>query len=500
MKKVFNSTEGGARIKGTTPIPLCDYIKEYCQETIDKSKLKPLLTYADNGDELVEKVIPLLQDDIDNLDTIIKSSRIAMAANIGMANLIERKKYQKLMKKKTEKLFNKIIAEAKAECEARQDFTLFNHLFYENLLKGIKKPELKHFIKLSQINYHHSTQAHQGAIRNPLVNVAIYGASRQIQGRELKAESGLIDFLKDIEIAKIRIKRNSLILKTAKKASESLRKSYKETLNLLEEYNDTKNDELLRPIIKEEINLDDAESYFETGNWAHPLIDSDKIMLTDKCLNLKTYNKALEIYSKAINLRQEAIQQARLNEKENLPYERKLLKYNQLIEEAKEIGKKGKDFEEATKLLKEATELLPEEIEGRWGYATALHHSKKLDEAIIEYQKLTDDFPDNAGFKFEFGQVLLVNNKTQEGLKEIGKAMEMTDEYDHFLVRVGEIYQESKMYDEALIAYENYLEKFPHDYKAWYNKSTCLGALNKNDEANKAQKKALEINPNLFKK
>jgi len=210
---------------------------------------------------------------------------------------------------------------------------------------------------------------------------------------------------------------------------------------------------------------------------------------------LKTYNKALEIYSKAINLRQEAIKQAKENEKENLPYERKLLKYNQLIEDAKEVGKKEKNFEKALGLLKEATDLLPEEIEGRWGYATALHHSGKLDEAIIEYQKLTDDFPDNAGFKFEFGQVLLVNNMIQEGLREIGKAMKMTEEYDHFLIRVGEIYEETKMYDEALIAYENYLEKFPHDYNGYTLIGNCLYKLGKKEEARTAYKKALEIMP-----
>jgi len=104
-KIIINCTEGGARIKGTIQMPLCDYIKEYCQDPIDKSKLKPLLELADNGNELVEKVIPLLEDDIDNLDTIIKSSRIGLAASFGLRTLMPRNKYIKLMNKKAEKIF-----------------------------------------------------------------------------------------------------------------------------------------------------------------------------------------------------------------------------------------------------------------------------------------------------------------------------------------------------------------------------------------------------------
>ena len=78
MKRiVYNSTEGGVDIKGTVKIPLCDYIKKYCSKAINKDKLASLMTLADDADELIERVIPLLQSDIDVLDIVI--SEIAWA-------------------------------------------------------------------------------------------------------------------------------------------------------------------------------------------------------------------------------------------------------------------------------------------------------------------------------------------------------------------------------------------------------------------------------------
>ena len=53
------------------------------------------------------------------------------------------------------------------------------------------------------------------------------------------------------------------------------------------------------------------------------------------------------------------------------------------------------------------------------------------------------------------------------------------------------------MYDEALIAYENYLEKFPHDFNAWANKGHCFTALNETEKATQAYQMAKQINPRV---
>jgi tetratricopeptide (TPR) repeat protein len=498
MKKfILNSTEGGAKIKGTIPIPLCDFINKYCQKSIDKSKLTPFLKLADDGDDLIKKVIPLLQEDINNLNTIIKSSRIGIASSHGMKTLMNRRTYENLMKKKTEKIFENCLTEARQEC-ANNPLEI-NYKFYEKILKNNTNERLKHIIKLSQCNYKHSEQAHHASIKNPLVNVAIYGASRAIQGRALKVDETLVNFLKDKKITFTRLERNTLILSTAKKASESLKKSYTDTLNLLKKYNKTKNDKLLRPVKPEKINLKDVEKYFTANNWAHPLIDAKKIINQYKHnpkISKTRYQQALKIYNKAVTMRNNAIKIAIQNETQNLDYERKLLKYNALLEQSKEAGdagKKEKDFDKAVELLQKAVELLPDEIEGRWGLATAIHHSGDIKKAITEYKKLVEDFPDKVRFNFEYGQVLLLDNQIQEGLQEIGKAMEKTDEFDSFLIRIGEIYQHTELYNEAIIAYENYLNKFPYDTIAISKKAECHMEINETEMAEQLIAKAKKL-------
>ncbi len=318
QKTVINSTEGGAHIKGTIRMSLKQAIKKYCQESIDKSKLQPLLKLADDGNELISKVIPLLQNDIDTLDSIIKNSRKGMAVNTGIANIMRLSKKGKFrITKKQEKLFVQLVKEASTE--AGGNFVIANHIFYEKLLKTISaKGELRTLIKMSFKNFIFSEAAHIASAHNPLVNVAIYGASRQIQGRRLKVDETLQTFLKDEKIALIRMERNNLILSTAKKASESLIKSYRETLELLKKYDETKDDKLLRPTEPEEINLDDAEDYFAAGNWAHPLLDAKKLMKKHN-ISMKSPDpppdpakrKIVNVYGDAILRRHLAIKQAK---------------------------------------------------------------------------------------------------------------------------------------------------------------------------------------------
>ena len=138
MKKVINCTEGGAKIKGCEQISLKDTIDKYCTKDINKTKIIPLLSYADNGDELIEKVIPLLKDDIKNLDKIIIQSRRGLAANKGLKNLIKKKSYKKLLNAKKERKFNKIITNL-----YKQKNTNITDSFYKKIISGLKKCKLK---------------------------------------------------------------------------------------------------------------------------------------------------------------------------------------------------------------------------------------------------------------------------------------------------------------------------------------------------------------------
>lgn len=492
MKKiVINSTEGGARIAGTIQLSLKETIKKYCQKPIDKSKMKSLLTLADNGDELIEKVIPLLKTDIKNLKEIITNSRRGIAVSHGIKTLIARQEYTKLLPKNKRIFFDKLNKEATKIAEGNS--MVVTRIFFQNAIAKLKKSRLKTIMIMSNKNFIFSEAAHIASMKNPLVNVAVYGASRAIQTRSLKVEGGINHFLTNAKDAIIRTTRNIIILKAAYAAAIGLKKSYEKTIALMEKYNKTKNNNLLISSEKEIIDLKDAEDYFKAGNWAHPLLDSIKAMLT--ILSPEEYNLALSIYSKAIKMKGDAIKKAKESEVKYHDKMTKLVKYNGLLLEAKKVGGVNKNFKEALKLMKKANKLLPDEIEAQWGLATALHHAKKIKESLKEYKKIIKKHPDNHTFRFEYGQVLLKDNQLQQGLKEIGMVMKETDEFDNFLIRLGEIYENSNLKKEALVAYTSYLKKYPFCFEAWAKKGNCLSLLNKKTQASSAYKKALDIKP-----
>lgn len=492
-KTVINATEGGARIKGTTLMSLKDALDKYCTEPIDKSELHDKLTLAENGDELVTKVIPLLENDIANLDEIILHSRRGLSTCKGMRTLISRPNYRNLLSKKKEKLFSDLLRQSQEETNG--DFIESNKLFYRKVIQTLKDSKLKNVIILSAKNFEESEAAHVASVKNPLVNVAIYGASRAIQGRALKKKESLTHFLRNNNDALIRVKRNVLILRTAKKAATSLKKSYEETLELLKQYNETKDDSLLISKEPEQVLLEDAETYFAAGNWAHPLLDA-KRALTRKLELTITENAAAEaVLNKAISMKNLAIAIAKKEEADNADERKKLIEYNNLMEQSRQLGREEKKFEEALVLLRKAHELMPDATEAKWGLATALHHAEHFEESLKVYEELIKEHPDNYRFRFEYGQVLLRDYDIEKGLGQIELVMSKTDEFDSFLLRVGEIYEFIRMPEKALNAYSKYLKKYPSNFEVWHRKGECLTQMGRGKQAKAAYKRARIINP-----
>lgn len=480
-RKIHSSVEGGAHIKGTDRIQLSQYIEKYCTDGIDKAPLKALMSFADNADELVNKAIPLLKSDIENLDLIISSSRKGLAANMGMIKLFSIDKYHKFINRRQEILLKRSLSESFQKHPS--DDLAANEMFYAEFPKKLRRSRLKAVIILSGKNYFWSKDAQVASANNPLVNVAIHGAARKIQGRALSAKGDTLHFLKNRKDARIRIERNSIILKAALKAAKSLIGSYKTTLELLEEYQKTKDDALLVSTEIEPINLDDVEDYFEAGNWAHPLLDSDKLITRG---GVDELSRAYQILEKAQGMREEAIESAKADEAANAQKDRDLLKFNDLLKRGRDAGGKDNDFKKAVQLLKEANELQPENIEALWGYASSLHHAGNEAEAVLQYKRLIDKKPEEKIFRFQYGQNLMQSGNVEDGLKEVCKAMEDTNQFDYFLPKLAEIYSFAGLHSDALEALEGYLSKNDFSYDVWEQKGKCLLALDRKTEAEQA--------------
>lgn len=406
-RNIINCTEGGAHIKGTNRTSLKKSLNEFCIDKIDKDKIKPLLSDAENKNELISNTIPLLKTDISNLKTIIKNCNLGIFSSKKIKDAIESKK------------------------------------IYENKLKAINY--------WSKKNYDQSVKAFNSTVANPLVSVAIYSASRHIQSHAVnkKLEDGK-NLLEQKDILLKRSDRNVYILSAAKKASEKLLISYKETLKLLEQYNITKDISILRNCKIEEISLHDAEEYFKNDNYAHPYVDAINILKKDS-----TNQEAIKVRNKAIEMRDNKIKEMQMFDKTDYN-----LIYSQLIEKSQKCGQK-KDYQGALEALQEADKMSPGQETVNWGLATTAFFLRKFEEAAEYYKKLLTMAPDNYKYKFEYGQVLLNIGNLSEGLKYTSEGMKDTQEYNYFFQRIGDIFFGIRMIPEAIDAYKEYIKYFP---------------------------------------
>lgn len=434
---IYNCTEGGAFIEGAKRISLKQAIDENIKEPINKSILNPLLTLDPEGDNLINKIIPLLEQDVIIMNKIIKHCTQGLNTNRQIKKALDKN-------------------------------------------MPFKKP-------LNE-NEKHSNKAYHESMKLPLVLLSVMGANRQIQSRALNVNGTYQHIVKNKEDFKIRLDRNKIILESALKASRDLKTSYKSTLKLLKKYDKNKN--ILNPIDENyQINLDDAKDYFEAGNWAHPLLDARRAIKNNR-------GKAIaeEIELIALDKRNNAIDKA-IEEYNNTKEKYKFIKYNNLIEESRALGRKDQDFNKAFDLLQEAIELLSDKKEARWGLATTYHHLGMYDKSLLAYEELIKLFPDIPRFQFEYGQVLIKANKVIEGIREITEAMEKTSEFDTFWPIVGDICFKKPDYENALNAYESYLKRYPFDYKVMFKQKVCLDKLNRIDDVIKLSKKINKIHP-----
>jgi tetratricopeptide (TPR) repeat protein len=277
-RKFFNSTEGGADIKGFTNKTLKNYLAQFAQKKIDKTKIGKMNGIAADADGLIDQVIPKLKNDIELLNNISVNASKALKAAI------------------------------QAEQSKCGD--------------GMKAAFAE--------NEKYSKAAHEYTKKSALMGIAIYHESRLISGHALRAKGKVSHLLQNEKDRKIRIDRNKLILRAAIKAARQLRSLYRECLAKLEEYQTTQDESLLTASSPYVADLAKCDEYFAKGNWAWPLLVADRYDFAN--------NKAAEeIYNKAVGMKHEAIRKAEAIEDQS-----DLLEYLALLDEGHRIGREGK--------------------------------------------------------------------------------------------------------------------------------------------------------------
>lgn len=445
MAQIINSTQGGAKIKGTEQWALIDALTEFTDEKIDKSVTASLLSYATDGDELVKKVIPLLIQDVKTIKSVIKHSKAGLKSN-------------KQMRK-----------------------------------KGITQDRLN---KLLSDNYKDSTAACMQSRKIPLINVAIFGVSREINSRELAKRGGDFKKITKKEDLDINLKRNKIILQAAIDVAKKLLKGYQNALKLLREYDRTKNDKLLRPVYKDSLSIKNIENDFENGNFARPLLIIRRLLEKEE-LDLPEYriDSNLSVLKlKTLKMRNEMIEKAKKAESKE---ENDDIRYKDLLEYAQKVGKEYEDWEKVEYILKKAIQIKPNGEMGLWALASLCEKQSRLKESSEIYKKLINSFPGagEATYLMEFGQIQLTLGEVQSGIDNITKAMSLTDRYDGFAKHLGNLYFDNGLFDKSVAAYDLYLGSNENDYDVLMKKGMVLTAMDRHDEADKCFDTAEELRP-----
>jgi len=491
--KVINATEGGAKIKGTIPLWLDDAIVKYCKQSFPKTKHLHLFSLADNADELIKICTKSLTEDLKTFDRIIDYCRKGLKTLTGMITASRKGSHKQLRKQLDE-------------------------------------------------NTKWSNLAHEESQKIPLMGVAIFGAQQQIQMREMNIKQQVKVKLKEnftyeqtMEAKKkamtkhllsgetadlqILIKRNRHILSEAKKAAESLRKSYKQALADLK-----KDPAEFRQ--EEPIQLDKMPQFFEDGNFARPLLEARRYMkatVVETGKEASEWCKAWDLRERALEKRAEAIKEAdKLRAKERKEKRHLLPMYHWHIERSREAGRaEPPKFHRALRWLKLAQKLFPNDETAQYGIATTLHHLQRYEDSICQYERLVKNYPEKSDYRFELGQVQIKAGEVNKGLKNITEAMKGTKKHDGFLPVLAQIKidlakkpkekleqtedeqekkklqkQVNRLHKDALEALNLYLADSPYDYAALNKKAQCLEALGKTKDAEEIRQQLKELGVN----
>jgi tetratricopeptide (TPR) repeat protein len=406
-RTLINATEGGARIDHMRPMYLQDVYDKYIkdQPDIDRSKLEDLCRPLDNAEDLRSEVAEAIQRGIDNLIKIKQESRIAL----DLCKVIK---------------------------EGGQDKKTL-----ETLLNRQSK---------------HASNAQKLTNKIPAMRLTMLGAQRALADRRYRSGTGTkavtaSDLINDDELRAKKIERGSMILKHAIKTTSGLLPRYRKALNEIRNGWDIPED---RPP-----SIEDAEKYFNDGNFTVPLIDAERMLWNGGTLT----PEAAEVRDRALSMRAEAIEKARQiqasDRKDNL-YAVPLYYY--LLSEIQRAFRDDEDDEKAFKLIEEAENLLPKRHEARWAHATLFFIQGKFEEARDLYRMLTTENENIPAYWFEYGKCLIACEQVVEGLDAIDRAVEMTDEYNWFLKYAA---IESKKHDisRARDYAERYHKLFPQD-------------------------------------
>lgn len=129
--------------------------------------------------------------------------------------------------------------------------------------------------------------------------------------------------------------------------------------------------------------------------------------------------------------------------------------------------------------------------------ALALHQQGRLSQAESLYRGVLDEAPDNFDALHLLGVVELQRGNPHEGLRLIGRALELNPNDPAAQLNLGNAFMDLKRPEEALASYDRALAFLPDYAEALNHRGNALRALKRPEEALASFRRAFALRPDL---
>jgi len=135
---------------------------------------------------------------------------------------------------------------------------------------------------------------------------------------------------------------------------------------------------------------------------------------------------------------------------------------------------------------------------GHCDLGLALFQKGQVDDAIAQYEKAVEVFPNYVAAHYNLGNALLQKGELDKALAQYKRAVEIDPNDAEAHVNLGNALFQKEQLDEAVAQFQKAVEINPNDAEAQYNLGNAFFQKGQLDEAVAQFQKALEIDPNSF--
>ena len=135
---------------------------------------------------------------------------------------------------------------------------------------------------------------------------------------------------------------------------------------------------------------------------------------------------------------------------------------------------------------------------GHCNLGLALFQQGQVDDAIAQYQKAVEIYPNYVAAHYNLGNALLQKGQLDTALAQYEKAVEIDPNDAAAHINLGNAFFQKQQLDEAVAQFEKAVEINPNDAEAQYNLGNAFFQKGQLDEAVAQFQKALKIDPNSF--